>query len=141
MKAGWGLGLHCLRSRQTGCQNNSWAARRRCVAGPKSTTAFTAFPLCCGASRRRNPRTLTSFTNTAIDVNLDESENNRGQATMRRSAGEQPTGRGSIMSNGHAGFSLSTPNVFDGRVADHLGDAVSLKTLSIHVCICPNFGM
>ncbi len=29
----------------------------------------------------------------------------------------------------------------DGRVAGHLGDAVGLKTLSIHVCICPHFGM
>ncbi len=31
--------------------------------------------------------------------------------------------------------------LIDGRVASHLGDAVSLKTLSIHVCICPYFGM
>ncbi len=30
---------------------------------------------------------------------------------------------------------------FDGRVAGHLGAAVGLKTLSIHVCICPHFGM
>ncbi len=29
----------------------------------------------------------------------------------------------------------------DGRVAGHLGDAVGLKTFSIHVCICPHFGM
>ena len=29
----------------------------------------------------------------------------------------------------------------DCRVAGHLGDAVGLKTLSIHVCICPHFGM
>ncbi len=29
----------------------------------------------------------------------------------------------------------------DGRVAGHLGAAVGLKTLSIHVCICPHFGM
>ena len=29
----------------------------------------------------------------------------------------------------------------DGRVAGHLGDAVGLKTLSIHVCVCPHFGM
>ncbi len=26
-------------------------------------------------------------------------------------------------------------------VAGHLGAAVGLKTLSIHVCICPHFGM
>ncbi len=31
--------------------------------------------------------------------------------------------------------------VVDGRVAGHLGDAVGLKTLSIHVCVCPHFGM
>ncbi len=31
--------------------------------------------------------------------------------------------------------------VIDGRVAGHLGPAVGLKTLSIHVCICPHFGM
>ncbi len=31
--------------------------------------------------------------------------------------------------------------LFDGRVAGHLGDAVGLKTLSIHVCVCPHFGM
>ncbi len=29
----------------------------------------------------------------------------------------------------------------DGLVAGHLGAAVGLKTLSIHVCICPHFGM
>ncbi len=29
----------------------------------------------------------------------------------------------------------------DGRVAGHLGDAVGSKTLSIHVCVCPHFGM
>ncbi len=29
----------------------------------------------------------------------------------------------------------------DGRVAGHIGAAVSLKTLSIHVCICPHFRM
>ncbi len=29
----------------------------------------------------------------------------------------------------------------DGRVAGHLGAAVGLKTLSIHVCVCPHFGM
>ncbi len=29
----------------------------------------------------------------------------------------------------------------DGRVAGHLGTAVGLKTLSIHVCIYPHFGM
>ncbi len=27
------------------------------------------------------------------------------------------------------------------RVAGHLGPAVGLKTLSIHVCVCPHFGM
>ncbi len=31
--------------------------------------------------------------------------------------------------------------LIDGRVAGHLGAAVGLKTLSIHVCICPHFGM
>ncbi len=31
--------------------------------------------------------------------------------------------------------------VVDGRVAGHLGPAVGLKTLSIHVCVCPHFGM
>ena len=31
--------------------------------------------------------------------------------------------------------------IFDGRVAGHLGDAVGLRTLSIHVCVCPHFGM
>ncbi len=31
--------------------------------------------------------------------------------------------------------------VVDGRVAGHLGAAVGLKTLSIHVCICPHFGI
>ncbi len=31
--------------------------------------------------------------------------------------------------------------IFDGRVAGHLGAAVGLKTLSIHVCVCPHFGM
>ncbi len=29
----------------------------------------------------------------------------------------------------------------DGRVAGHLGAADGLKTLSIHVCVCPHFGM
>ncbi len=29
----------------------------------------------------------------------------------------------------------------DGRVAGHLGAADGLKTSSIHVCICPYFGM
>ncbi len=29
----------------------------------------------------------------------------------------------------------------DGRVAGHLGAAVGLKTHSIHVCVCPHFGM
>ncbi len=33
------------------------------------------------------------------------------------------------------------PSIFDGRVAGHLGAAVSLKTLSIHVCVCPHFRM
>ena len=33
-------------------------------------------------------------------------------------------------------------NLFvDGRVAGHLGDAVGLKMLRIHVCVCPHFGM
>ncbi len=31
--------------------------------------------------------------------------------------------------------------LFDGRVAGHLGPTVGLKTLSIHVCVCPHFGM
>ncbi len=31
--------------------------------------------------------------------------------------------------------------IVDGRVAGHLGAADSLKTSSIHVCICPHFGM
>ena len=31
--------------------------------------------------------------------------------------------------------------VFDGRVAGHLGAADGLKTLSIHMCVCPHFGM
>ena len=31
--------------------------------------------------------------------------------------------------------------IFDGRVAGHQGDTVGLKTLSIHVCVCPHFGM
>ncbi len=34
-----------------------------------------------------------------------------------------------------------TLNFVDGRVAGHLGAAVGLKTLSIHVCVCPHFGM
>ncbi len=29
----------------------------------------------------------------------------------------------------------------DGRVAGHLGAADGLKTSSIHVCVCPHFGM
>ncbi len=29
----------------------------------------------------------------------------------------------------------------DGRGSGHLGPAVGLKTLSIHVCVCPHFGM
>ncbi len=32
-------------------------------------------------------------------------------------------------------------SLVDGRVAGHLGPAVGLKTLSIHVCVCPHFGM
>ncbi len=37
---------------------------------------------------------------------------------------------------------LFRPQKFiDGRVAGHLGPAVGLKTLSIHVCVCPHFGM
>ncbi len=32
-------------------------------------------------------------------------------------------------------------SVVDDRVPGHLGDAVGLKTLSIHVCIYPQFGM
>ncbi len=32
-------------------------------------------------------------------------------------------------------------HLVDGRVAGHLGPAVGLKTLSIHVCVCPHFGM
>ncbi len=31
--------------------------------------------------------------------------------------------------------------IVDGRGSGHLGPAVGLKTLSIHVCICPHFGM
>ncbi len=31
--------------------------------------------------------------------------------------------------------------IIDGRVAGHLGAADGLKTLSIHVCVCPHFGM
>ncbi len=31
--------------------------------------------------------------------------------------------------------------IFDGRGSIHLGPAVGLKTLSIHVCVCPHFGM
>ncbi len=31
--------------------------------------------------------------------------------------------------------------LFDGRGSGHLGPAVGLKTLSIHVCVCPHFGM
>ena len=31
--------------------------------------------------------------------------------------------------------------VVDGRVAGHLGAADGLKTLSIHACVCPHFGM
>ncbi len=31
--------------------------------------------------------------------------------------------------------------LIDGRVAGHLGAAVGKKTLSIHVCVCPHFGM
>ncbi len=39
-------------------------------------------------------------------------------------------------------MSLSAVSLLiDGRVAGHLGDAVGLKTLSIHVCVCPHFGM
>ncbi len=29
----------------------------------------------------------------------------------------------------------------DGHGSGHLGPAVGLKTLSIHVCVCPHFGM
>ncbi len=36
---------------------------------------------------------------------------------------------------------ILTTEVIDGRVAGHLGAADGLKTLSIHVCICPHFGM
>ncbi len=31
--------------------------------------------------------------------------------------------------------------LIDGRIAGHLGAADSLKTSSIHVCVCPHFGM
>ncbi len=31
--------------------------------------------------------------------------------------------------------------LIDGSVAGHLGTADGLKTLSIHVCVCPHFGM
>ncbi len=31
--------------------------------------------------------------------------------------------------------------LIDGRGSGHLGPTVGLKTLSIHVCICPHFGM
>ncbi len=31
--------------------------------------------------------------------------------------------------------------LIDGRGSGHLGPAVGLKTLSIHVCVCPHFGM
>ncbi len=38
-----------------------------------------------------------------------------------------------------------TPNpdltLVDGRIAGHLGAADGLKTLSIHMCVCPHFGM
>ena len=34
-----------------------------------------------------------------------------------------------------------TGELFDGRGSGHLGPAVGLKTLSIHVCVCPHFGM
>ncbi len=32
-------------------------------------------------------------------------------------------------------------DLIDGRAAGHLGAADGLKTLSIHVCVCPHFGM
>ncbi len=31
--------------------------------------------------------------------------------------------------------------IIDGRVAGHLGAADGLKTLSIHMCVCPHFGI
>ncbi len=37
--------------------------------------------------------------------------------------------------------STLTADIFDGRVAGHLGAADGLKTSSIHVCVCPHFGM
>ncbi len=39
-------------------------------------------------------------------------------------------------------FPLLCPrSLVDGRVAGHLGAADGLKTSSIHVCVCPHFGM
>ncbi len=38
-------------------------------------------------------------------------------------------------------FEGNTAVIVDGRVAGHLGAANGLKTLSIHVCVCPHFGM
>ncbi len=37
--------------------------------------------------------------------------------------------------------SLMELAVIDGRGSGHLGPAVGLKTLSIHVCVCPHFRM
>ncbi len=37
--------------------------------------------------------------------------------------------------------SLAIAGVIDGRVAGHLGAVDGLKTSSIHVCVCPLFGM
>ena len=47
----------------------------------------------------------------------------------------------SARSSQRSGSRFHVLNLVDGRIAGHLGAAVSLKTLSIHVCICPHFGI
>ncbi len=49
--------------------------------------------------------------------------------------------RDSLWTSGPETFAMCVSLLIDGRVAGHLGDAVGLKTLSIHVCVCPHFGM
>ncbi len=47
-----------------------------------------------------------------------------------------------LVSMGESGKHFEFPkSFFDGRGSGHLGPAVGLKTLSIHVCVCPHFGM
>ncbi len=38
-------------------------------------------------------------------------------------------------------FGIYATQIIDGRGSGYLGPAVGLKTLSIHVCVCPHFGI